>query len=423
MKKRILSVAVILAAVIAHAEVKTVYAENFGYTPEDATAALQKAIDSEAGQVIVSRKETPWLLHSPIKLRSNQKLLFMPGTIVLAAPDKFKGKNDSLFKADKCENLTISGYGAVLEMRKSDYQDPAKYTKSEWRNGISMLDCNNITIEGITIRNTGGDGIYLGAGDNGVCKDIKLIDLVCYGNHRQGISVISAENLLLERCTLLNTDGTDPMAGIDFEPNRPGQRLVNIVMRNCLVANNKTLGLHFCLVRMDQDNSEISMLFENCVVLGGEASVHVGHCSDTGPKGEIIFRNCLFSGASQNGIRLRDKSARVKTVFENCIIRDVGTKRLRCSRGRPEPLTAPISMYTIYKRSAKPGGVIFKDCLVEDNHARPFMIIADPIDFAPDGYDGISGNINLINPHNGTLDIRTKTSNFDLKINGLWTQP
>lgn len=418
--KKLLSFSLITCGLICFAaEIKTVRADQFNYSTEDATAAIQQAIDSKAEKIVIPRKETPWIIHKPIQLRSKLTLLLEPGARIVAAKDKFKGRNDSMFVGNNCSDLTISGYGAVIEMRKKDYQDPEKYQKSEWRNGISLRDCSNVTIEGITVRDTGGDGIYLGASDNGACRDVKLLDVICDGNHRQGISVISAENLFLERCILINTKGTDPMAGIDFEPNRSGQRLVNIVMRNCVIANNRTMGLHFCFLRLDKDNSEVSMLFENCTVIGGEASVHVGHYSDTGPQGEIIFRNCVFSGASQNGIRLRDKSARIKTVFENCSIFNVGTSQLLCRRGRPELLTAPISMYTIYKRSAKPGNVHFKDCLVEDNHNRPFMIIADPIDYTLDGYSDITGNINLINPHGTKIEKRTKVDKFELTVNKL----
>lgn len=50
------------------------------------------------------------------------------------------------------------------------------------------------------------DGIYI-LGDS----DIHISDCVLDSNFRQGMSVINASNLLVERTTFSNTDGTPPM--------------------------------------------------------------------------------------------------------------------------------------------------------------------------------------------------------------------
>jgi hypothetical protein len=93
-----------------------------------------------------------------------------------------------------------------------------------------------------------GDGIYLGVGQRGVpCTDILIRAVLCDRSHRQGISVISAENVLMENCVLRGTSGTPPMAEIDFEPNEPGERIANCVMRNCTVADNAGDGFALCL--------------------------------------------------------------------------------------------------------------------------------------------------------------------------------
>ena len=400
---------------------KTVYADKFGFNSKDVTSAVQKAIDSGATKIIFTKKTAPWIVHKTINLKSNQMLYFEPGVCVKAAKGKFKGRNECLFSAVKCKGITLSGYGAVLEMRKTDYWNAKEYCKSEWRHGISIYDCENIKIEGITVKNTGGDGIYLGAGKDNACHNIEIIDVVCDSNHRQGISVISVENLLIERCSFLNTAGTDPMAGIDFEPNQSTQKMKNIIVKNCYVANNKALGLHVWLNKLNvKTEDHISILFENCVVEGGQASAHVGACQDNGPQGEIVFKNCIFTGASQNAIRLRDKSSKnIKVVFENCVIRDVGTKKLTCRRGKPVDLNAPVAIFTIYKRAKYPGGVYFKDCLIVDKYKRPFMIIADPINFASDGFSNIYGSINLINPVGGYLKKQVKINNLNLKVKGI----
>ena len=118
-----------------------------------------------------------------------------------------------------CENITLTGYGARLCMNKADYQSDA-YEAAEWRMCLDFMGCSKICIEGLSLEDSGGDGIYLGATkEQPWCADVTIRNVVCSNHHRQGISVISAVNLLIENCTLTGTSGTAPQAGIDLEPN------------------------------------------------------------------------------------------------------------------------------------------------------------------------------------------------------------
>lgn len=74
---------------------------------------------------------SPWVIRL-IVLRSDLELEFRPGVLVLAKAGEFLGRGDSLFRAVECTNVAVRGYGAVLRMRKSDYQK-APYTAAEWR--------------------------------------------------------------------------------------------------------------------------------------------------------------------------------------------------------------------------------------------------------------------------------------------------
>ena len=94
-------------------------------------------------------------------------------------------------------------------------------------------------VEDLRIEKTGGDGIYLGtAPDKIPNRNVLIRGVDCNANNRQGISVISAENLLIDSCQLRNTAGTAPQAGIDFEPNDPTDVLLNCVVRNCTASGN-----------------------------------------------------------------------------------------------------------------------------------------------------------------------------------------
>ena len=48
-------------------------------------------------------------------------------------------------------NVTISGYGATWRMRRSDYNDSAKYVHSEGRHGLNLLGTVDTVVEGLRI--------------------------------------------------------------------------------------------------------------------------------------------------------------------------------------------------------------------------------------------------------------------------------
>ena len=110
------------------------------------------------------------------------------------------------------------------------------------------MSSKNIKVLGLTLALSGGDGIYLGVSKTGVpSENVVIKDVICDRNYRQGISVISARNLLIENTIMRDTGGTPPAAGIDFEPNEASERIVRCVMRNCVAENNQGDGYVFYL--------------------------------------------------------------------------------------------------------------------------------------------------------------------------------
>ncbi|MCC7349548.1 MAG: right-handed parallel beta-helix repeat-containing protein, partial [Phycisphaerales bacterium] len=251
---------VVTAAASAAMPLGYVDASTFGggYNATDATAALQAAIDSGNSQIFVPNKGTPWIIE-PIFLKSNKTILFESGTVVQAKAASFTGTADSLFTGVGNVNVTLSGYGATLRMNQSDYTDPNNYTASESRMGIRLYSVTNFQIEGLKIEDTGGDGIYLGAGSaTSFNSNVSIKDVTLNNNYRNGISVISADGLTIDNATVLNTNGTAPKAGIDFEPNYNTQVLKNITVKNSIFASNGGNGIMFDLAKWDSGGTNQS---------------------------------------------------------------------------------------------------------------------------------------------------------------------
>ncbi len=345
-----------------------VVASEFGYDAQDATDAIQTAIDSGAARVVIDKRETPWIVSKTIRLKGDQEVVFEDGVVVLAKAGAFLGGGDALFLAQNVANLTLRGK-ATLRMRKEDYWKPP-YKKAEWRHALSLRGCTNVRVLGLTLKESGGDGIYLGTGSGGATnKDIVIKDVVCDGNNRQGISVITAENLLIEDTVLKNTRGTPPAAGIDFEPNRPSERLVNCVMRNCVVEGNAYAAYAFYLRFMDETSAPVSIRIENCVSRNNEGpsvalgmfTRHDGGCLE----GKIEFVDCRFEKDKGGGIVIRDNDAEgVHLLFRDCLIRDVGL-----SEEKKE--TAPILLTCATLSSYGAGNITFENVTVVDPLDRP----------------------------------------------------
>lgn len=358
----------------------------WGFSAEDATAALQAAINSGARRLIVDKMDGPWIVR-PLELADNQELFFEPGVVVLAKAGQFHGSSDALLSAAGRSNIRLIGPGATLRMRRADYDGPA-YTHAEWRHVINLHGCRNVTIYGLSLEESGGDGIYLGAGrDGSTNRDIVIRDVVCDRNYRQGISVITAENLLIENCVLKNTAGTAPAAGIDFEPNDARERLVNCVMRNCRIADNQGLALHVYARQFDASTAPLSLRIENCVTTGrNQRSVSL--ITSCGPKGSVggwieVVR-CRFEDAGGAGISIGSKSTRGPALrFTDCTLIDTPPQTgepppgLRPAKPRPKLVQPPILLSSYPDDAENIGGIDFGNLTIQERVQRPLMKFHD----------------------------------------------
>ena len=380
----------------------------WGFEEEDATEALQAAIDSGAKTVIIPNMGKEWIVR-PIRLTSNQVLEFQEGTVVLAKKGEFRGSNDCLFLARDVTNLTMRG-AATLRMRKLDYMSEA-YSKAEWRMGLALWGCSNVTIEGLTIAESGGDGIYITSSDKTPCSsNITIHNVTCDDNYRQGISVISADSLLIENCILTNTKGTSPAAGIDMEPNHSYQRLRNIVVRDCRFTDNDGGGILHYLGHLTADTEDVSILYDNCFITSSTgAGIIMGGCRDGGPQGLIEFRNCQVENIPDAGLWIFDKSAdSVALRFDTCTWKNVATgsdsadglKRFVPAVFLEDPLKpSPIWFFTgvVADITGNQGGADFVNCVLSDNANRPVISAASKQ--SDTAISNITGNITVDSPH------------------------
>ena len=78
--------------------------------------------------------------------------------------------------------------------------------------GIMIIDSEDILIRNMSVKESGGDGMYIAGISSPGVRNLHIQDVVLDRNYRQGISIISAVNLLVERTQFRNTAGTSPSA-------------------------------------------------------------------------------------------------------------------------------------------------------------------------------------------------------------------
>jgi hypothetical protein len=162
---------------------------------------------------------------------------------------------------------------------------------------------------------------------------------VCDGNHRQGLTLFSGENILVEDTVMSNTEGTPPQAGVDVEPDGPNECIINCIFRNCLSTGNVGSGYEIYTPKLSASKSlPISLVFENCRTVGNRTSLTVdggnGKENDFAT-GSMVFRNCSFESSKGNGISVGSTPAEAfDVIFENCSVSNAAGAPVTISTGR-----------------------------------------------------------------------------------------
>ena len=328
-----------VAALLAVAALVRV--SDFGWNGTNDTVAVRAAVSSGAKTVVFDRQKGPWRTDT-VRVGSDVELVFEEDVEVVAVKGGIADAWASLFEVISATNIVFRGEGggATLRMLKDGYLKESYGGRIGHRHGINLLSAVRVTIENLRIAESGGDGIYLGEsykgglclagvrGIDGPCRDIVIRNCTLDRHLRQGMSVISAENLLLENCVLSNTSGAMPQSGIDFEPNFEHDKLVNCVMRNCLSLNNAGSGYEFYLGNLDRTTAPTDIRIENCRSVGNLNGIlySVRRPGDM-PTGEVRFSNCSFADARGPAVRMYSKDGdAVRLTLADCTISNACTE-------------------------------------------------------------------------------------------------
>ena len=284
----------------------------------DDTAAMQAAIDvakGKGGTVLVP--DGTYMVDAVIgiKIQSDVSFRMSEGAVLKAIPN---GKaNYNIIKIANVSNINIIG-GTLIGEREQH-----SGSTGEWGMGITLMGATNVVIEGVTVKNTWGDGFYI----SGASKNVKFCSVVADNNRRQGMSIISVDGMIVKNSVFKNTGGAAPQAGLDFEPNERNA-VSNVQIMHSQFIDNKGFGVQFY-----QGAKQSSI--ENVTIAGNTiASNRAGGIIIHGTFGHKIIDNVirdnknygvyLSGGAKGNtvsGNKLNGKND-IRDEGENTVIRN-----------------------------------------------------------------------------------------------------
>ena len=402
--KNLFCLFLLLASVQAQATI--IQASSYGFDAENSTAAFQQAVNSSFDTVVVDLQVSDWMVEPNTFFNlGNKTIIFEPGVVLRALPGTFGPIFSSLMRFVNAGNLTIIGYGAELYMDRDEY---AALDDSEYRHSLNFFNCNGVTVKGLTIRGSGGDGIYIGGenagGSQGFSSNLLIEDVKCLDHYRQGMSVVSAQNLTVRHCLFSGTEGALPEAGVDIEPFETYQRVVNVLFENCSFVENGWSGFAVALFDLDHTSIPVSITVrdcyfrENCRPENAYALSEI-HASadDVNPvQGEVLFERCFIDGSDYGAFYTRKTSAAYGLTFSNCVFRDVS--RLQAEFN--EPIFFEVPDYDL--PSPALGGVEFNDVFL--SYATDFNFFRVFGWNTLEGLADISGNFTVVEPFgNGIL--------------------
>lgn len=212
-------------------------------------------------------------------------------------------------------NVKIAGAGAavsVFHMRK------AEYTSGEWRHCLNIVNAGNVTISGISCNDSGGDGLYLSYSTN-----VTIEDCIFNNNRRQGSSIIGGVNhVYYLRDHFTNTNGTAPQSGIDIEPNKPADFLLDVNIDDSYTDSNAGDGLMVSTWLMNSTSQPISVTVLRHHSTGNQRYGYVGiNSAGSNAPGAILIRDSFSDHSGSYGAAGRFYAANgASLTFQNLTV-------------------------------------------------------------------------------------------------------
>lgn len=289
-----------------------------GNGTHDDTAAIQAAIDALPAGGTLSIGSGNYLVDPvrSLRLRSRMRLAMAKDTRLVARPNA--APRAYVLSIVGVHDVEVSG-GRIVGDR-----DRHQSTEGEWGHGIMVRGAERVTLRGLHVTRCWGDGISIG-GISGArvvpSRDIRIEDVVCTGNRRQGLTIGRSRRVRVLRSHFVATGGTLPGCGIDIEPD-PGDGAEDIAIEECLLRGNHGAGLQVyerarvvavrrCIIRDNRGDGVLIRGGEQCVLEDNEiAGNGLRGIAVRGRSRDLTLSANRFSGNAASLLRRRPQPVR-----------------------------------------------------------------------------------------------------------------
>jgi len=236
------------------------------------TAAIQKAIDAAsaagggtvymAGGTFLSgtlylKSHVTLYIESGATLRGSTRLEDFPVNI-----PEYRSYTDyyvtrSLIHAEKQSNITITGRGVIDGQGRTFHEKPIKERPFLMR----IIECNDVKVEGITLRNSPCWVQHYLACNNVVIENITVDSMATYNN--DGIDIDSCDKVRIANCNISCYDDAIVLKSTSDRACR------NIVITNCVLKTN----CHAFKLGTESNGGFQNIAFSNSTIYDSTAGV------------------------------------------------------------------------------------------------------------------------------------------------------
>lgn len=299
----------------------------------DYTKYIQNGINTHDKVVF---PDFPILINSNgLVLKSNSSLIFRPHSQLIM---KENGSSTyAILKLNQILNVSIY-YPNLVGDRDKHFG-----SEGQWGMGISIKSSKNIVIYHPNISKCWGDGIYIGrrtsSSHSNPSQNIKIIGGVLDYNRRNGISIATADSVMIKKTLIANTYGNSPMSGIDIEPNSNDDVIRSIYLDSVTTFNNGRRGILIYLKNfIGKKEKYISITINNHKDINSMVPLDLGVSKLR--KGEVI----------NGSIKIEDP---------NWAVKDLSKPLFHYYKGRKNPLNIVIKNLHVFEGEAFDSSTLF----------------------------------------------------------------
>ena len=209
----------------------------------------------------------------------NMTILMSPDAVLEAIPNM----KPIYFVVSLIHANNVTIIGGVIRGEREQHVNISGERGGQWGHALAMWESKNIIIKDLTVRDSWGDGIYIGDPDNLGSDNISICNVTAYNNRRQGLSITGANNVLVANSRFLATNGHQPKSGIDIEPY-DDHKVTNVTIRNCEFRYNEGMGI--LVYRVTSENKNNILIYDNEFFKNESSGIFINESS-----GIQIYRN------------------------------------------------------------------------------------------------------------------------------------